>query len=472
MVRFSKIRLSLNAAMLVAAFACAQLAPAEDEPATADPYETAVQHFHAERWNDVVVVLREAFQKNPADPRVGPARFYLAEALLHDGRYAEAACEYQIYSRSETDDGRRALADGRRIEALYFADDYRAVITEAERFLEAHSSRVPTSRVRYFHGSAAFAMKDYAAAEASFARYAADFPDDDLAETTALSQAASLFNLGKTASAWTILSSRFDAFDGEAKANFENLAATVLLDLAREAAADGRLDEAEAWCDRLLRQLPRQVTAPEAAYLRAQLAAERGEWTTAAARFVGVLERDDVGDDLRPQARLGQLYSLAQDGDWDGVVRFAESAQTEYPTWPQAYEFDYYRGRALFARAELDDARTALLLVTSAPAAKGTETGLLAHVMIARTYALQRNNEAALSAYETAAAATTSAPRQIECRLQCGKLREALGRYEEAARDYERITREFPDSPQAAEAERRRAACTAQAETIKVLQRK
>jgi tetratricopeptide (TPR) repeat protein len=209
-----------------------------------------------------------------------------------------------------------------------------------------------------------------------------------------------------------------------------------------------------------------------AAYLRAQVAAERGEWATAATRYAELVDRKDIAAELRPRARLAQVYSLAYQGDWDDVLQLAASAKKEFKGWPEAYEFDYCRGRALFAEAELNEAREAFKLVTTAPASKGTEVGFLAHMMIAETYYLQHNNESALASFESTRAAATSQEWQIKCHLQCGKLREELGRYDEAARDYERITREFPDSPEAAEAERCRAACNAQAETIRNLPKK
>jgi tetratricopeptide (TPR) repeat protein len=285
-------------------------------------------------------------------------------------------------------------------------------------------------------------------------------------------QATCLLFFDRTAAAWAVIASQLDVpAQSPEKTCAESLAGNVLLQLGEEAMVAGRPDDAEQWFHRLLRRLPTHKDCPNAATRLAEIAYDRGDFPEAAVRYEVVIARGDVAPENAPGLWYGLISSYSQNQQWDEVVDLAVKAKAKHSDWPCAYDFDYLRGRALFAKAELNDARAAFALVIAAPASTGTETGVLAHFMTAETYSLQNNLESALAEYELAAAGPIP-EWQITGRMTCGKLREHLGRYEEAARDYERITRDHPDAPEAEDAERCRAACLAQAGVNKNLERK
>jgi TolA-binding protein len=422
-----KTRNRVNAAILVAAFACARLASAADAEQPADRYAAAVEQFRNGQYADVVDALRTALKEQADDPRAAAARIYLAEALLHSNRPAEAAVEYRRYLKSDVADEARATAEFRLAEALFLAADWQAAVEAAATFVDDHPTHSAAPRARHYLGEAAYSAGDYALAEKTLARFIADHPDDPQTERAALVRAACLLQLGRAAEAWKILAPRLDEKADRRNPLVEQLAGAAIIVRADEAAADGRLDEAEAEYDRLLKTLPRHERAPYAAFRRAQLAIERGDWPVAAERFSAAARRGDLGDELTPLARLGQAQALAQDHQWDELLDVAAAAKRQHARWPRVYEFDYLRGRAYIAKAELNEARTAFALVLAAKAAAGTETAVLARFMTAETYFLQQSYEPALAEYEQVAACDL-APWQAAAQRQCDRCRERLGR--------------------------------------------
>lgn len=471
MIRNFSIRRRRIAAILIAAIVCAQSAKAEAPPSTEDPYLTAQKDFASEHWAEAILSIRAALKAAPDDPRAGPIRMYLAEALLQENRPAEAAVELRAFLQTDAEAGVTALASYRLVECLYLAQDYAATIDAAEGFLDEHVDFAEAPRVRFYLGMTSYFTNDFAGAEAAIARLTADYPDHPLAEEAVATQAACLCFLNRPETAWVVLSARLPMLVDEEEPILGALAGEILAAAGDQAIDEGRLDDAETHFDRLLKRYPHHQRASYAVLRGAEIAHHRGDWTTAIDRFADAVGRGDLEPDMAAHASSQQLLCLAELQRWDDIVALAESAKAKYGNWPRAYEFEYLRGRALFAKAELNAARAAFALVTSAPASAGTDTGVLAHYMTAEAYALQRNYEAALVEYESAASGPVP-EWQIAARMQCGKMREHLDRYDEAARDYERIVQEFADAPEAEEADRRRAACVAQAGTTGNLERK
>ena len=421
------------AAIFVAAIVCAQTAFADETTTTKDPYVTAQEDFKAERYAAAILSIRAALQADADDPRAAPIRMYLAEALLFERRAAEAAIEYEAFLQSVDDGEVKSLATYRRIEALYFADDFATVVAEAGTFLDDHPRHSGAPRVWIYLGNSYSHLGDYAAAEAAMARVAADFPDDVLIEHALPAQASLLLTLDRPQAAWVVLSARLRHQPEGKDKLIEELAGNALNALGNEAIDHNRFDDADGHFDRLIKLFPRHPSAPYAALRRAEIAQLQGDWETAAERFDAAIKLCDADLDCLASAWLGRISCLAQEQRWDEVASLAASAKTRCNQWPRAYEFDYLRGRALFADAELNDARTAFANVAASPASAGTETGVLAHFMTAEIHRLQKNYEPALVEYDTVAAAAFP-EWQDEAQAQAQQIRKHLA----ALKNFER----------------------------------
>jgi TolA-binding protein len=476
------------AATFVAAIACAQsgwsedapLTPLNAPPATAtqpaapmptDAYEAAAAAFRDGKWSTAAEEFSGFIAEKAGDPRVEQARFFLAEALLRDGKHAAAAATFETVLQSATDPAIVTAAQFRCGEAAYLARDFDRAMKTLTKFLDAQPQHAAAPRAWHYLSEAAYATGRFDQAETACAYFTACYPDDAAAARVATLQTASLLQLGRVHEARTVLIPLQADSASADDPTLRVLAGSLQVAAADEALAVGDLKLAAGAFEQFAVDHPQHELAPYAAYRLAEIASAEGEWVSAAKMFAAVIERGDLDRELVPTAWLARVQALAQDRDWAAVLTVAAEAQTQLTDWPRNYEFDYLRGRAHLARAEMKDARVVFGQVIVAPNAKGTEVAALAQYMTAETHFLQRRYAEALVEY--AKAGEHAHPHwQAAAQLQSGKCCEQLNRPADAQVAYETLLREFADSPFAAEARSRRDACLRQASAPAAAQRK
>lgn len=477
------------AATLVAAFACAggnvrgedapltPLTPAAAEssktekPAEpSDSYAAAAEHFGQAKWSEAAAAFQAFLVERPDDPRTVQARYFLGESLLRDGKHAAAAAAFRTALQSADDPATQAVAQFRLGEASYLSRKYADAVATLDMFLDAHPAHPAAPRASYYLVESAYSAGQYERAETAAAYFTAVYPDAVGAPRAALLQAASLLQLGRTHEARTVLVP-LAAEAADRDPTIDALTASLELAAADEALAAGDLATAETRFRQFLTEHKSHDLASYATYRLAELAAAAGKWSDAAAQFASALKQEKLSADLRPLAWLAQVQALAQDRDWDAVLKVTEAAGQNLRTWSRRYEFDYLRGRAHLAKAEMNEARTAFGRVLSSQDAAGTETAALAQYMLGETHFLQRRYDAALADYRRAA--EHAHPHwQAAAHLQAGKCCEQLNRPDEARAAYNAVLRDFAASPFAAEAQTRREACLRQAAAPGTPQRK
>lgn len=487
--RSATYRPTCIAATFVAAIACAHPAWSEDAPLTplnappaaakqsesqtmpTDAYEAAAAAFRDGKWSTAAEGFRSFIAEKADDPRVEQARFFLAEALLRDGKHAAAAETFETVLQSATDAAIVTAAQFRCGEAAYLARDFDRAMKSLTTFLDAQPQHIAAPRAWHYLSEAAYSTGQFDQAEIAAAYFTACYPDDPAAARVATLQTASLLQLGRVREARTVLTPLQADSNSADDPTLRVLAGSLQVAAADEALAAGDLKLAAAAFEQFTVDHPQHELAPYAAYRLAEIASAEGEWVSAAKQFAAVIERGDLDRELVPTAWLARVQALAQDRDWAAVLTIAAEAQTQLTDWPRNYEFDYLRGRAHLARAEMKDAREAFSRVLASSNAKGTEVAALAQYMTAETHFLQRRYAAALVEY--AQVGEHAHPHwQAAAQLQAGKCCEQLQRPADARLAYETLLRDFADSPFAAEARSRRDACLRQASAPAAAQRK
>ncbi len=266
--------------------------------------------------------------------------------------------------------------------------------------------------------------------------------------------------------------------------------------LAERAQAARRYEEVQRLLTDLVATQPDQKLLPHVLYLQGQAAAGRQQWPEVIAAMKPLIEAADdspfkllasywtaealyrQGDftgagerltDLAAQTRdsregwtamvaLRQAQVLAHQKKWKEAHDLAASIAPRWPAFDQQHEADYIIGRALAARGELTDARTAYERVLRSETGGKTETAAMAQWMIGESYFHQKNYESALREYLRLEILYAYPAWQAAALLQAGKCSEHLGQWKQAVEMYQRLVKEFSETSFVEEAQLRLAA--------------
>jgi len=162
-----------------------------------------------------------------------------------------------------------------------------------------------------------------------------------------------------------------------------------------------------------------------------------------------IADRDEAWMAMIP---LRQAQLLAHRGNWQQAYDVASTIRQRFPDFAQQYEADYVMGRALAAKAELEDAREAYRRVLNSPTGGKTETAAMARWMIGEAYFHQKKFDAAMREYLRLEILNDYPKWQAAALLQAGKCRELLGEPTQAALLYKEVIRKFGTTEFAARA--------------------
>lgn len=129
--------------------------------------------------------------------------------------------------------------------------------------------------------------------------------------------------------------------------------------------------------------------------------------------------------------------------------------QEKAPDSPLIYRVDVIQGRALENQARFEEARAAYQRVIDSESGRGTETAAEAQFRVAETYLKEKNLPVALREYYKVYSGY-DAPRYESAALyQAGTCDASMKHYPEAAKTFEKLITEFPDSEFALKARER-----------------
>ena len=180
--------------------------------------------------------------------------------------------------------------------------------------------------------------------------------------------------------------------------------------------------------------------------------------------FQRLLEKiNDLDHSLAPWIYLRTSQCSCHAEDWSNALILAESAKDQFSDFEVAYEFDFIRGRALAAKAKLDDAITAFQRVVDSKNGRGTETAAIAQWRIGEAYFHQKDYASAIKAYYRVDSLFAYPKWQAAALMQAGKCQEHLGNWKHAAKLYKQLITDLPNSELRAAAEERLAFAIRQA---------
>jgi TolA-binding protein len=226
--------------------------------------------------------------------------------------------------------------------------------------------------------------------------------------------------------------------------------------LGRAAAAQDDWEQAAAHMELLAGGQIDPALALRARYWIAEADYRRQRFDEAALKFASL--RRQLPSPLEPWTAvvpLREAQSLAQLGRWDEALAAAQPIGRDYPLFPQQHEADYSVGRSLAGLGRFREAREAYERVLRSPQGGKTETAAMAQWMIGESYFHQRDYEAALRAYLRVESLFAYRQWQAAALLQAGKCYEQLKRPIQAKGLYERIVKEYSDTPYGPQAEER-----------------
>jgi TolA-binding protein len=225
---------------------------------------------------------------------------------------------------------------------------------------------------------------------------------------------------------------------------------------AQIAAAQNQWLRVPAALERLIAEFPDNPIVPLAQYLVAEAAYREGQYDRAAELFRELSE--NLGgrtDKWVPMVPLRRAQILAHQKEFHDALELASPIETDYPDFEQQYEVDYVIGRCHASLARFDDARAAYRRVVKSATGEKTETAAKAQWMIGETFFHQKNFEAALKEYLKVEILYDFPTWQAAALFEAAKCHERLGEVKEAADLYQRLIKNYPESPLAKDAAER-----------------
>jgi len=423
----------------------------------------------------------EAFLvQHPKDELLAYALPYLAQIELSQGQPGSARAQF-AKALEQFEDG--PLAEECRLGLARCAEESHE-LPEASRgyrqVIDAHS-RLADQALMHL-GSLENASGDYEAALKNFEQLAAEFPDSSVLAKAQLARGYALHKLGRDAEAESVLEPLVSHPQLQVDAHYwlglSQIARKQWNEAARTLTEGGRLDE-------------KHRLSPAMGLHAAQAMLKDGRNQQACDEFSRVLElwpRSDVAD----ACALGRIQVYGRQNEHAECVRMADEFSKEYPLSPLRVQAELAKGQAQFALRKYSEAAATL---ASCMNHKGTadavwtdESQTAARSTLALCYAkLGRLDDATRSLgnmseekpsessgvarYQVAESALAAGNLQLATELftdlarrqtdptLASKCLSGLGwcqfkakNWTEAAETFERLQKEFSDSPLAAEA--------------------
>jgi TolA-binding protein len=167
------LALSVQAAALVAA----ETTPAPTAETAEDAYAVAVSHYSGGRWQLAAEEFTRFLREYPDHSQAASALFFRAEALVQQGRHADARKGYLDFAAREPEHRFAPQARFRAAEAVYLAGNAKAARTELEKFLADHPGSALNVYAQKYLAELALAARDGPRAAALFKEILERHPD-------------------------------------------------------------------------------------------------------------------------------------------------------------------------------------------------------------------------------------------------------------------------------------------------------
>ncbi|REK24283.1 MAG: hypothetical protein DWQ45_23780 [Planctomycetota bacterium] len=279
-------------------------------------------------------------------------------------------------------------------------------------------------------------------------------PDSDLANDAQLYLAESRFFSGDLEEA----RQRFEQLSQSAEADefVRHRSSVLLLDIAAQQEDwDALLDFASDFTE----QFPESDQRWYAKYRAGEAALEVNQPKLAIAELTPVKEAGDngavSGAKWYPSVWVLLAEAFLQEQDYAAVDAIANEMRTKLADSPYLYHMDEVLGRSFKNRAMFEEARAAFTRVIESETGRRTETAARAQLTLAETYLIEKDFETALAEYYKVYVNYMFPKWQAPALYQAAQCDETLKQWEGAAKSYQTLIDEFPESEYAEKAKPR-----------------
>jgi cellulose synthase operon protein C len=401
----------------------------------------ACTRFDLHQSAESLAACRELLAKYPQSQEVAEAALLAGQILERDGDPTAARAMYQtVYDQHPESRfaGEALLRAARLFDA---AKQPLPAIELYQRILDAHPESPDLGEVIYRLAWLHQEQGHTAQSDAMFERLERDFPKSPFVADALLHHADRALAAGKLVEASNLVS-QIDLADAS-----PTLRQNILLVTSRISIASERWAEAEQRLKELLATGPSPKAEMAARFQLATSVYFQHRYAEAVEQFKELADRTSNDPPQWAMAQLQRAKALAQLRQWAEALEVAQSIAPRCENFAGMHEADYLIGRAFVAQADFDAARGAYARVLASPAVQKTEIATLAQCMIGESYFHQENYQAALDAYLKAERDHAACRWTPSALVQAGKCCEALGRWQDAERLYERFLQGYPAHP-------------------------
>lgn len=372
--------LSVQGAVLTAA----ETTPAMTVETAEDAYAAAVSRYSSGRWQLAVDEFTRFLQQYPGHSQAASALFFRAEAMVQQGKHAEAREGYLDFAEREPNHRFAPQARFRAAEAVYLAGNVKAARTELEKFLADYPNSELNAYAQKYLAELALAARDGPRAAAWFKEVLERNPDGPqvdecrfglgralelqgdiesariayqtmaaangpLADDAQVQSGICLYNHGDYEQAAKAFQSALERFPDS------NLACQARYWLGMCQVAQHDWDKATQTLQSTLDTYPQHALAPSITFWLADTLRQRGDSKAAQEGYAKVVqnwpESEWADDSLQTEIQLALAES-----QFDRVVSLGERFRVRYPASPLKHQVDQCLGRGYLKQKQYAEA--------------------------------------------------------------------------------------------------------------------
>jgi len=426
--------------------------------------------FQQKQYADAADAFAHVTREFAAHRLAPEAAYYHAESLRESGQLERAAAEFTAaFTRGAPAAPPPPGAEQRPPWVFVYRAGLQAArtrkqanqIAEANQAFAALLEKFPKpqqlDRVLDEWALLNYEAQRFEQADALFRRLIDDVPDSDLADNAQLSLAESDLLANRLDAARKALEQleTSDRSDAEVKerAQFQ----LIVLSLEQQ-----RWPEVRDRASKFLTSYPESADRHYVEYCRfeAILAEPKVSIPVLEALLKDITIRQKAELPANGAAWFPRLWVLQAEAQlrlkqYDDIEKTLSDLKQRQPTCKLCYQVEEILGRAYKQQAKFPEARQVFERVLADPEAFRTETAAKAQFLIADTYFLQEKWSDAFLAYQKVYASYAFPEWQAAALLGSGQCDEKQGQWAEAAKTYQRLLDEFPQSSVVADAKKR-----------------
>jgi cellulose synthase operon protein C len=285
-----------------------------------DLYAVAVGHYSRGQWERADAEFARFLQQYPEHPQAAPALFFRAEALVQQGRHADAKQGYLAFIEREPRHRFALQARFRAVEAAYLTEAADTARAALEQFLAEHPQNEFDVYVRKYLAELALAARDGPRAAKLFEQVLQRDPDGPQVDE-------SRFGLGRALELQGDIESARIAYQTLAAAHGP-LADDAQIQSGICLYNHGRYGQAAALFQAAIERFPDSELLPHARYWLGMCSVAEHDWQQAAKTLQSAIERHPQHA-LTPAMTFWLADTLRQDGDWpaadEGYARVVQN---------------------------------------------------------------------------------------------------------------------------------------------------